>query len=119
MRLILLLLLILAAHGAGPSDPAPLYRHPVIFCRAHTPEQMVSKIFIMEDDGSKLRQLTHGDSYDDHPSLYSDLRHVLYSEFGSKNFDRSTGAKLIRLDIYTGAREVVAEAAGCALHHAS
>jgi Tol biopolymer transport system component len=119
MRLILLLVPILAAYSAGPVDSTPHYRHPVIFCRAHPAEHMVSKVFVMEDDGSKLRQLTHGDTYDDHPSLYSDLRHVLYAEFGMKTFDRSGGAKLIKLDIYTGAREVVAEAAGCALHHAS
>jgi Tol biopolymer transport system component len=119
MRLILFLVPVLGAYSAGPVDPAPRYRHPVIFCRAHPAEHMVSKVFVMEEDGSKLRQLTHGDSYDDHPSLYSDLRHVLYAEFGLKTFDRSGGAKLIKLDIYSGAREVVAEAAGCALHHAS
>src|SRR5215471_21679597 len=73
----------------------------------------------MEQDGSNLRQLTQGATYDDHPSLYSDLRHVLYSEFPVNELKVEAGAKLIKLDIYSGAREIVAEVPGCALHHAS
>src|SRR5215471_14675351 len=78
-----------AAYGAGP-----VYRNPIVFCRGHAAEGMISKIFVMEEDGSKLRQLTQGASYDDHPSFYSDQRHVLYSEFAAHNFDRDGGAKL-------------------------
>jgi len=95
------------------------YRHPIVFGRAHVDEGLQSKIWIMEEDGSKLRPLTSGSTYDDHPSVYSDLRHVLYSEFPVNALDRAAGARLIKLNIETGAREVVAEAAGCALHHAS
>jgi hypothetical protein len=73
-----------------------MLRHPIVFGRGLAEE--TSKIWIMDDDGSGLRQLTTGPSYDDHPSLYSDLRHVLY---------------------YTGQLDVLAEVPGCALHHAS
>src|SRR5687767_2647391 len=100
------------------SGQAP-YRDPIVFGRGHAEEKLASKIWIMEDDGSNLRQLTTGITYDDHPSLYADRRHVLYSEFPVNALDRAKGARLIKLNIYTGEREVVAEAAGCALHHAS
>ena len=112
------LLLLLAAAVANAAEPAA-YHHPIVFCRGHAPEHVQSKIWVMEEDGSQARQISHGASYDDHPSLYSDLRHVLYSEFTADKFDRLGGARLIKLDIYTGEREVVAEAKGCALHHAS
>ncbi len=115
MRTPLLFLLLAAANAAEP----PSYRHPVVFCRGHVPEHAVSKIWVMEGDGSHARQISHGASYDDHPSFYSDLRHVLYSEFKSEKFDPAGGARLVKLDIYTGAREVIAEVPGCALHHAS
>jgi Tol biopolymer transport system component len=95
------------------------YRHPIVFGRGHNDENLHSKIWIMEEDGSNQRQLTQGTTYDDHPSLYSDLRHVLYSEFPVNDLKVEAGAKLIKLDIYTGKREVAAEAPGCALHHAS
>jgi Tol biopolymer transport system component len=95
------------------------YREPVVFGRGHSDEKLASKIWIMEADGSNLKQLTSGTTYDDHPSLYSDRRHVLYSEFPVNALDREKGAKLIKLDIYTGRREIVAEAPGCALHHAA
>jgi Tol biopolymer transport system component len=95
------------------------YRNPIVFGRGHPEENLASKIWIMEEDGSNLRQLTTGTTYDDHPSLYSDRRHILYSEFPVNALDRTKGARLIRFNIYTGDREVVAEAAGCALHHAS
>jgi len=45
--------------------------------------------------GSKQRQLTSGTSYDDHPSLYSDLRHVLFAEFAADDLKIEAGAKLI------------------------
>jgi hypothetical protein len=114
MRSLCLLLLTTAAAFGQAS-----YRNPVVFGRAHLEENLGSKIWIMEDDGSDLRQLTRGVTYDDHPSLYSSLRHVLYAEFPVNALDRAQGAKLIRMDIATGEREVAAEAAGCALHHAS
>jgi hypothetical protein len=99
------------------------YRHPIVFGRGHNDESgkpiLKSKIWIMEEDGSGLRQLTDGTTYDDHPSLYSDLRHVLYSEFPVNELSIPSGARLIKLDIYTGQREVVAAVKGCSLHHAS
>jgi len=109
-----------AALGAAEYE----YHHPIVFGRGHQDEKtsryiLQSKIWIMDDDGSNQRQLTQGPSYDDHPSLYPDLRHVLYSEFTSAEFKPALGARLIKLDIYTGAREVVAEEAGCGLHHAT
>jgi Tol biopolymer transport system component len=95
------------------------YRHPIVFGRAHVEEKLASKLWVMEEDGLGLRQLTTGGTYDDHPSFYADGRHVLYSEFPVNALNRDAGAKLIKLDIYTGERQVVAEAPGCALHHAS
>jgi Tol biopolymer transport system component len=113
MRSITILLISAAALAAAD------YHHPVVFGRGHNDEKLQSKIWIMEDDGSNQRQLTHGTTYDDHPSMYADQRHVLYSEFPVNELKVEAGAKLIKLDIYTGVREVVAEAPGCALHHAS
>jgi Tol biopolymer transport system component len=110
-----LFLLLLPAALAGETA----YRNPIVFGRGDADEKLASKIWVMEEDGSNLRQLTTGTTYDDHPSFYADRRHVLYSEFPVNALARDKGAKLIKLDIYTGKREVVAEAAGCALHHAS
>jgi Tol biopolymer transport system component len=100
------------------------YRSPIVFGRGHQDEKtgryiLNSKIWIMEEDGSNQRQLSHGETYDDHPSMYPDLRHVLYSEFTSSEFKPTLGARLVKLDIYSGAREVVAEEKGCGLHHAT
>lgn len=99
------------------------YRNPIVFGRTHLSASgdpvLRSKIWIMEEDGSGLRQLTTGTSYDDHPALYSDQEHVLYSEFAADRLDRAAGASLVRLNIYTGERSVVHSAAGCALHHAT
>ncbi|MCC6368924.1 MAG: PD40 domain-containing protein [Bryobacterales bacterium] len=117
MRTLTILLISAAAAVAAE------YRHPIVFGRGHNDENgkpiLQSKIWIMEEDGSNQRQLTHGETYDDHPSMYSDLHHVLYSEFPVNALKVEAGAKLIKLDIYTGQREVVAEVPGCALHHAS
>jgi Tol biopolymer transport system component len=98
---------------------AARYRNPIVFGREHVEEKLASKIWIMEEDGSGQRPLTTGSTYDDHPSMYADREHVLYSEFPVNALDRSAGARLIKLNIYTGERSVVAEVPGCALHHAS
>ena len=100
------------------------YRNPIVFQRAHldetTGEQLLAgKLWVIEADGSGLRQLTSGKTYDEHSSFYSDQEHVLYSEFASNRYDHGAGARLIKLNIYTGTHEVVVEEAGCALHHAS
>jgi Tol biopolymer transport system component len=113
-----------SATAANPAAKEPRYADPVIFQRAEVDEStgktvVGGKLWIMDLDGSGLRQLTFGSTYDEHPSLYSDQQHVLYSEFDANSLDRQAGARLIRVNIYSGAREVVAEAAGCALHHAS
>ncbi len=73
-----------------PTDPAASYREPIVFMRDHldpeTGDVLVGgKIWIMEGDGSRLRQLTFGASYDDHPSLSRDGRHVLFSRFPVNN----------------------------------
>ena len=120
MRTLATFLTLAAALGAAEYQ----YRSPIVFGRGQQDEKtgryiLHSKIWIMDEDGSNQRQITEGPSYDDHPSMYPDLRHVLYSEFTSPEFKTELGAKLIKLDIYSGAREVVAEAPGCALHHAS
>ncbi len=99
------------------------YRNPIVFARTHfndTTGEITyhGKIWIMEEDGSGQRQLTFGDSYDDHPALYSDGQHALYSEFNSTHFSSSTpGGKLYKIDIYTGERKICAEEPGCTLHH--
>lgn len=105
-------------------SPSEEYRNPIVFARTHYDVQLdapthLGKIWVMEEDGSRQRQLTFGENYDDHPVLFSDQRHVLYSEFNGTSFPPDDGARLIRLDLHTGARTVYAEEAGCALHHAT
>jgi Tol biopolymer transport system component len=100
------------------------YKNPIVFCRTHFDESSGeiirnSKLWVMEEDGSRLKQLTFGLQYDDHPSFYADQRRVLYSEFESDSLDRGSKAKLISLDIYTGERKIVLEEDGKALHHAT
>jgi Tol biopolymer transport system component len=101
----------------------PRYKNPIVFGRTHLnaagEPTLRSKIWIMDEDGSGLRQLTLGETYDDHPALYSDQEHVLYSEFAANRLDRAAGASLIRLNIYTGKRAVIHTVPGCALHHAT
>jgi len=111
----------LFSHSALAQAPAvsPPYENPIVFARSETRAQRDGKIWIMEEDGSRLRQISFGTSFDEHPALYSDRRHVLYSQFNSDTFDPSGGAKLVRLDIVTGELEVFAEQIGCALHHAT
>lgn len=124
-----------AAIGAGAQSTPELsdfqgtvrteaYRNPIIFTRTELDKQTgkpvrVAKVWVMEEDGSGLRQLTFGPNYNDHPALFSDRTHALYSEFRGAAFDRKVGARLIRLNIYTGKREVFAEVPGCSLHHVS
>ncbi|MCZ6655651.1 MAG: hypothetical protein O7D91_21810, partial [Planctomycetota bacterium] len=100
------------------------YQDPVVFQRAERNEKTgqtaaAGNIWIMEADGSGLRQLTQDKKYKEHASFYSDQEHVLYAEFSAENFQPDTEAKLIKHNIYTGKREVIAEKAGCALHHAT
>ncbi len=100
------------------------YRNPIIFIRTQLDEQTgkptrAGKVWVMDEDGSGLRQLPFGPNYDDHPALFSDGKHALYSEFRGDTFDRKAGARLIKLNIYSGKREVFAEDPGCSLHHVS
>ena len=99
-------------------------KDPVVFQRAELDEKTgktvaAGNIWVMEADGSGLRQLTQGKKYKEHASVYADQEHVLYAEFSAGNFQPDTEAKLIKHNIYTGKREVIAEKAGCALHHAT
>ncbi len=78
--LIIVLLLIAAlqhlqAQPTTVDDGPGEYRNPIIFARAHLNEEtgepiQWGKIWIMEENGSGLRQLTLGASYDDHPALF-------------------------------------------------
>lgn len=119
MRLFCLFLLVAVVAGAEDR-----YVDPVLFQRAEidpATKKVVhnGKLWVMERDGSKLKQLTFGDSYDEHPSLYADQTHGLYSEFAVGHLDHEKGGRLMKIDIYTGEKEVVDEEQGCALHHAS
>ncbi|MBI1357364.1 MAG: hypothetical protein GC160_23735 [Acidobacteria bacterium] len=130
MRLLLPTLL-LALPAAGWAADHPRLENPIIFQRQEVvggspesarraPAQGANgKLWVMEGDGSNLRQLTFGPSYDEHPSLFADQEHVLYSEFDVGFLNEEEGGKLVKLNIYTGAREVVDAEQGCALHHAS
>ena len=98
--------------------------NPIVFQRSHLdPEPgapvLAGKLWIMEADGSRLRQLTFGQTYDEHPSIFSDQRHVLYSQFPVNQLDPTEEAKLIKLDILSGEHEVFAQVPGFALHHAT
>ncbi len=62
------------------------YQDPVVFQRAELNEKTgetaaAGNIWIMEADGSGLRQLTQGKKYKEHASFYSDQEHVLYAFF--------------------------------------
>ncbi|MFN3326136.1 MAG: hypothetical protein ACK5AZ_21770 [Bryobacteraceae bacterium] len=115
---------LLVGTDAASGQIGERYRTPIVFQRAHLNEstgkvELLGKLWVMEEDGSKLKQITSGMTYDEHPSMYSDQEHVLYSEFAGNAFDRSKGARLVKLNFYTGKREIIAEESGCALHHAS
>jgi len=108
-----------AFQGTVRAEP---YRNPIIFTRTELDEKTgkplgAAKVWVMEEDGSGLRQLTYGTNYNDHPALFSDRTHGLYSEFRGDTFDRKAGARLVKINVYSGEQEVFAEAAGCSLHH--
>jgi Tol biopolymer transport system component len=108
--------------------PSYRYRDPLVFQRRELEEKtgdvrFVGKLWVMESDGSHLRQLTFGDSYDDHPAVYSDLTHVFFNEYPNNSIMQSSGgyapSKLVKLDMYTGAREVLLVAKPtCSFDHA-
>jgi Tol biopolymer transport system component len=106
-----------AAQQTAPSDQE--LRNPIVFVRSDSTETGEGgKIWIMEEDGSRARQLTFGNTYDEHPAVFSNRRHFLYSEFSRPpNPQNLRDAILVKLDMYTGRREVYAEVPGCALHH--
>lgn len=100
------------------------YEDPILFQRAELDPATKKvkhngKLWVMDRDGSKLKQLTFGASYDEHPSLYADQTHGLYSQFDGGRLNEKEGGRLVKINIYTGKTEVVDEEEGCALHHAS
>ena len=101
----------------------PRLENPVVFQRTEVDKTgkriLAGKLWIMEADGSHLRQITFGSTYDEHPSVMSDQEHVLYSEFLANGLIVEAGARLVKLNIYSGEREIIAEEVGCALHHAT
>lgn len=120
MKKLLLLALIVAATGAAEER----YETPIVFQRAEIDPatgktKLEGKLWIMDGDGSKLRQITHGKTYDEHASMNSDGEHVLYSEFEVGYLDHHQGGVLVKLNIYSGRRIIIDHEEGCALHHAS
>ena len=105
------------------AEEHPRLDNPVVFQRREIDSTgkpgLNGKLWIMEADGSHLRQITFGHTYDEHPSLLSDQTHALYAEFLVNALDVQAGARLVKLNIYTGEREILAEEVGCALHHAT
>ena len=114
---------LLLAGQAVDLAQAARFENPVVFQRAELSGdgEVVrnGKLWVMDADGSGLRQITFGPTYDEHPSLYSDLEHVLYAEFEGGRLDQAQGGRLVRVNIYSGERQVLAEEEGCALHHAA
>lgn len=110
---------------APSADSPDRYRNPIVFTRTQLDEssgQVVaaSKLWVMEEDGSGARQITQGATREDHPSFYSDQRHILYAEHSLRRPDGDTTSKLVRLDIYSGEREVTRELTGrCNMNHPS
>ncbi len=101
----------------------PRLKDPIIFQRAEIDRTgkvpVWGKLWIMEADGSQLRQISWGTTYDEHASLYADQEHVLFGEFLANGYLPEKGARLVKLNIYTGEREVVADRFHKALHHAT
>ena len=117
-------LMILTAWSSQAQEPAYRYRNPIVFQRAHldagTGAQVIAgKLWLMEEDGTHLRQLTFGDGYDEHPSFYSHQEHVLYAEFPTNRLDHHAEGRLVKINIHSGEKEVMLHAPGCALHHAT
>lgn len=117
---------LLSGFGGGHPSAAQdeRYRNPIVFQRAHLDEAsgkpvLLAKLWVMEEDGTRLRQLRHGDTYDDHPSLFADQRTILYSEYPRNAEDRDASPKLWKMDLYTGEREIFLEVKDHAVHHAS
>ena len=115
--------LLLLIPGALIVADHPRLKDPVIFQRTETDRSGKSiihgKLWVMEADGSKLRQISFGTTYDEHPSLYSDQENVLFGEFRANGYLPDRGARLVKLNIYTLEREVIAERIDRALHHAT
>ncbi len=115
-------LLVLASAAAQTAD-WPHLENPVVFQRAEIDRTgktiLAGKLWIMEADGSQQRQITFGPTYDEHASLYADQEHALYAEFLANGYRTEAGARLVKLNIYSGEREIIAEQMGCALHHAT
>jgi len=105
------------------AEQQPRLDNPIVFQRREVDSTgkpgIYGKIWIMEADGSHLRQITFGHTYDEHPSLLSDQVHAVYAEFLTNAFDVHAGARLVKLNIYSGEREIIAEEVGCAIHHAT
>jgi hypothetical protein len=109
--------------AALSAEDLPRLKNPVIFQRTEIDRSgkpiIYGKLWVMEADGSHLRQITRGTTYDEHPSLYSDLEHVLFGEFLANGYLPEKGARLVKLNIYTGEREVVEDRFDRAVHHAT
>ena len=101
----------------------PRLKDPVVFQRREidrTGEPIIhGKLWIMEADGSHQRQITFGTTYDEHASLYADQEHALYGEFSANGYVVDSGARLVKVNIYTLEREIIAERVDRALHHAT
>ncbi|MCZ6672508.1 MAG: hypothetical protein O7C75_06160 [Verrucomicrobia bacterium] len=101
----------------------PQLKDPVVFQRSEidrTGKRVIyGKVWIMEADGSHQRQITFGTTYDEHASLYADQEHVLYGEFRANGYIVDSGARLVKVNIYTLEREIIAEKVDRALHHAT
>ena len=119
----ILLLVIVIVVPCLTAEDLPRLKDPVIFQRTEIDRTgkpiIYGKLWVMEADGSHLRQITFGTTYDEHPSLYSDQEHVLFGEFNANGYQPNRGARLVRLNIYTLQREVIAERVNRALHHAT
>jgi WD40-like Beta Propeller Repeat len=72
----------------------------------------------MEDDGSHLRVVRSLEvGHLDHPTLTSDLEHVIYSEFTDPSRYVAATAPLWEEHLYLGDRKVIRSIDGRAVHH--
>ncbi|MEM7017060.1 MAG: hypothetical protein AAF512_06925 [Pseudomonadota bacterium] len=129
---ICLIIGLLAPLYSLPANTQHQYENLVVFQRfdnnAATPDipgfYGGASIWVMEADGSHPKLLrTSGDEavakHLDHPSITSDGRYVIYSEFENAKLGFRGIARLYKEDLHTGQREILREKAGCALHHAA